>query len=554
MSNLANQPINSSFPGLLQIPGGITSSLQTVQDGNGNSTGLQISSTGVNAITASNFTATHNGAAITGAVARPISDGFGDYLSVKDFGAIGDNTNDDTTAIQAAINYGISSGTAVIYFPVGIYKITSTLNVSAGLISLKGQASGWFGGGGSTIRMATANTTIIHIYGASAAAQINSNEVTDLLLVHGETSIDDTNTAGSGILVENAVRTLIDNVVIIGMNSGIKFNFVIDATVTRTKIHRVFNVPAGTAYGILLVDDGTHFNASNTFRDMIISGSPTRIGSFIGISYNGSGLNDQFFENTEISLCEIGIQFGLSSPVVQYDIKIHKCVIDNYKTYAIDLYGFTNAGGVDIIGGWCAPASGLSGTVAAIHIVSCAGIKVLGIEMVGISNVTNTSSYGILANNSTDCQIIGNRIRDFYSNIGADTLVNTVISDNSIKNTTATAPQYLCILNTNSTKNTVVGNVFDAGTASGVGLYFGSGSINNAVSGNTYPGTFTVVSVQDVNSGASANKNTIISYGTTTGAAAATGTLTNAPIAGNPTYWHPIIIEGTRYYFPCWAA
>ncbi len=554
MSNLANQPINSSFPGLLQIPGGITSSLQTVQDGNGNATGLQISSTSVSAITASNFTATHNGAAITGAVARPISDGFGDYLSVKDFGAVGDNTHDDTTAIQAAINYGISSGTAVIYFPVGIYKITSTLNVSAGLISLKGQASGWFGGGGSTIRMATANTTIIHIYGASAAAQINSNEVTDLLLVHGETSGDDTNTAGSGILVENTVRTLIDNVVIIGMNSGIKFNFVIDAFVTRTRIHRLFNIPAGTAYGIWLVDDGTHFNASNTFRDMIISGSPTRTGSFYGVSYNGSGLNDQFFENIETSLCEIGFQFVLTSPVVQYDIKIHKCVIDNYKIYGIDLYGFTNAGGVDIIGGWCAPAAGLSGTVAGIHIANCAGIKVLGIEMVGISNVTNTSSYGILASSSTDCQIIGNRIRDFYTNIGSDTLVNTVISGNSIKNTTATAPTYLCVLNTNSTKNTVVGNVFDAGTAAGVGLFLGSGSINNAVSGNTYPGTFTVVSVQDVNSGASANKNTIISYGTTTGAAAATGTLTNAPIAGNPTYWHPIIIEGTRYYFPCWAA
>ena len=46
MANLGPQKINLSYDGLLQVPGGITASLQSVTDGNGNSTGLQISSTG----------------------------------------------------------------------------------------------------------------------------------------------------------------------------------------------------------------------------------------------------------------------------------------------------------------------------------------------------------------------------------------------------------------------------------------------------------------------------------------------------------------------------
>lgn len=50
MSNLGPQQQNNSFVGLLQVPGGITAQLQNVQDGDGNITGLQVSSLGINAV------------------------------------------------------------------------------------------------------------------------------------------------------------------------------------------------------------------------------------------------------------------------------------------------------------------------------------------------------------------------------------------------------------------------------------------------------------------------------------------------------------------------
>lgn len=49
MSNLSNQQINQTFNGLLQVPGGVTPQLKTVFDGNGVATGLQISTTGIDA-------------------------------------------------------------------------------------------------------------------------------------------------------------------------------------------------------------------------------------------------------------------------------------------------------------------------------------------------------------------------------------------------------------------------------------------------------------------------------------------------------------------------
>lgn len=57
------------------------------------------------------------------------------FVSVKSFGAVGNDTADDTAAITAAINYaqGLTYPCAV-YFPAGYYKVTSALpNITKGI-------------------------------------------------------------------------------------------------------------------------------------------------------------------------------------------------------------------------------------------------------------------------------------------------------------------------------------------------------------------------------------------------------------------------------------
>ncbi|WP_029009194.1 glycosyl hydrolase family 28-related protein [Azospirillum halopraeferens] len=62
-----------------------------------------------------------------GARPRPIREKLGDMVSVKDFGAIGDGTVDDTLAIQAALG---ASG--AVYVPPGTYRLTNTLTLGYG--------------------------------------------------------------------------------------------------------------------------------------------------------------------------------------------------------------------------------------------------------------------------------------------------------------------------------------------------------------------------------------------------------------------------------------
>jgi len=75
----------------------------------------------------------------TGAVARTAQAKMRDVVSVKDFGAVGNGTTDDTAAIQAAINAVGANGEVV--FPEGTYKTTSQLLVSSDRVHLVGAGS-----------------------------------------------------------------------------------------------------------------------------------------------------------------------------------------------------------------------------------------------------------------------------------------------------------------------------------------------------------------------------------------------------------------------------
>lgn len=77
---------------------------------------------------------------LSGAVARTVNDKLQEFISVKDFGAVGDGVTDDTAAIQAAINAAIYNGSVsqstgakkTVRIPAGNYVISDTIQLGYG--------------------------------------------------------------------------------------------------------------------------------------------------------------------------------------------------------------------------------------------------------------------------------------------------------------------------------------------------------------------------------------------------------------------------------------
>ena len=86
-----------------------------------------------------------------GAITRTVQAKLQESVSVKDFGAVGNGTTNDTAAIQAALN----SGAAAVNFVGGKYLISSGLNVNTTNQKLYGE--------GATISVASAGTAVFLI-------------------------------------------------------------------------------------------------------------------------------------------------------------------------------------------------------------------------------------------------------------------------------------------------------------------------------------------------------------------------------------------------------
>ncbi|MDY4338793.1 glycosyl hydrolase family 28-related protein [Xanthomonas sp. LF07-6] len=76
-------------------------------------------------IDASNITFNQAGA---GSVTRSVMNKLTEFVSVRDFGAVGDSTTDDTAAFQRALD-----ASNKVYLPDGVYKVSATLVARPGL-------------------------------------------------------------------------------------------------------------------------------------------------------------------------------------------------------------------------------------------------------------------------------------------------------------------------------------------------------------------------------------------------------------------------------------
>jgi len=212
----------------------------------------------------------------TSSVLRTVQSKLQETVSVKDFGAVGNGTTDDTAAIQAAITAAINAGGGKVYLPAGNYLISSTLNITGNDITIVGD--------GMNTTLITCNFAagdIISIQNTSTIFCSNI-QITQL----GITSTI-TKTSGAAIAARGGHNLKLSYIT---LNSNLYTGFQFDAGAGNQFLFYLndFEINSGSAFGIVVGLEGNGY--TNLVADLFINrGSIANCGAGIGL-FNASGV------------------------------------------------------------------------------------------------------------------------------------------------------------------------------------------------------------------------------------------------------------------------
>ncbi len=326
-------------------------------------------------------------------------------VTVKDYGAVGDGSTDDTAAIQSALNaipvVG-ASGLTRVFFPRGVYKITGELTISNGAI-IQGA-----GQSGTIIRT---NHSTAHMFNCSTQERLRFAD----LRLDGATLV--TKTGGSGIRLTSAAGSgtaspIIERCAIIGFNRNI------DLVASGLAVIRDNYIVTPIANGVqiyientLSPDSGDH----QIYGNVIDAGAVT---TAIGIDQKSSG-GVKFFGNKVLGGA---VGYRLDFQADTSILLIHSNSIENQSSYGIHLTSSTVGPGfsqVSILGNQM--ASTLS--THAIYTDVTGGVNPYMLILIDISH-----NLIYLAANKTGINLTAGDIGNISDNIFVGDTGNTAIS------------------------------------------------------------------------------------------------------------------------------
>jgi parallel beta-helix repeat protein len=489
---------------------------------------------------------------ITGAANRGLYAKLGDEINVKDFGATCNGVADDTTAIQAA--YTNAPANATISYPAnGSCRVGTTISITKPVLSR---------GNGVTITATGSN-------GIFSMTTANQTSASSMLLFDGFVLVGNAKTAGSygiqvtnnnpfvyilnsqfssfdkAIYLQDSYSSNVANNKIVANNVGIELTGAVHAS------HIVNNFIDSETTACLRLNFGGGFTPTHNLTVVggAYQGSP--VGIWLEQSYDATIVNTYYERNTSEDL-QIGASSGGTYARAAYNTSIYTL------QSASPVSTTAPKQNIVVVESVAAKFEGLDfggSSTSATNNVSVDGYsdKILvdyyhTSATTPFSFPTGTDAHRVMVTNygrmafpydaTPNNAATGGHFMTWQASLGSSVYDGQTWFGAGI-----------------SSRNSLVTEVTTANTDLLFRALASSGQIRFADSANveyfrvdTINGNVTVLKPLVLPGGQLLQTSAAL----TNGAAAATGTLTNAPIAGNPTKWIPISDNGTTRYIPAW--
>jgi hypothetical protein len=415
--------------------------------------------------------------AVNGSALRNTVERFSDIFNVKDYGAVGDGTADDTAEIQAAFDAAIAAGGGCVYLPKGRYIVSSLITVTCNAqqhIAVRGD-----GDYISTLDFKTASSLGIYF---------NSTSTTDNQLpqftVKAIGLITSKDNCGNALEFKYATANNIDRTcfvdnVFIGQNvdrisdSGTGYGYWSKAIVctncrngTINNLHFFGEIDKATdsSHGIHLLGESTSFVIQNT---LILEANR-------GIEVGGT-CEGVYIHNSNLVAVRYGIHHNISSGaepqltvtnchVSAYEVCVwlnnsQQSVIANSLFYANEYFGGTgpwaqwvgvliqgaNSKFNKVVNNTFTKESGRTGDTT-IGIWFNGGSDYLESSNMFFGFSGNELTYDVLTTGATEIKLDPNRVTEYVTNVAT----NNYTVSGALNVTASTASR---ILSTDGSKN-----------------------------------------------------------------------------------------------------
>jgi hypothetical protein len=404
------------------------------------------------------------------------------HAPVEWWGAVGDGTTNNTTAIQACL----TAKPVQCDILNGEYKITSALSITTSNVGIHGAVM-QFNPTGSMITQATASADIIDVAGASAGSPIYNNYFDHFELKHSTAA---TGTA-KGLSMSFTQSALIDHVTSQDSVYGFYFKNFQNSLIRDSWMLWLLSYSGPTDVYAYYVDGAAAPQSTQMRGDIAFWGGSGTIAH--GFYATGSNISDIFVDRLQVSNTAYAIEVvGTNGGGFhESDIQFTNPVLNGITSACIktSTLAFSDRGtGVSFSGGNCTV---VSGATYGADIESSQGVQISGMQFTpnngALSIYVHSSSHIILANNNITY------VGATPGQIVLDGTTSSTVQGNSIWTNVAATIAAITVENT-STNNSIEGNTLDGNSLGTVtGITFDATSNANTAKTNVFKSLTTTV-------------------------------------------------------------